>query len=348
MPPARLLSLARLMYANRSTRHSRSLSGIGAVALSLLMGIWPAAEVLAQNFPDRPIKIVVPWPAGGITDSAGRIMAQRLTERFGTAVVVENRAGAAGTIGAEAVARAQPDGYTLLLASAETHAIAPNLRARLPYDPQKDFAAISPFAINPFALVARPDFPARDFQELIASIKAQPGKFTYSSAGLGSTSQIAMETLKGLAGIDILHVPFQGQAPAMTSLLGGQTDLQMLPAGSAQTMVSSGKIKVFAVTTHARFFNLPDVPALRELGYEAMNFANFFGLVAPAAVPAAVLQRLEREVSAAALAPDTQAALRKLGVDSYPAMSASEFQKFLDNERQRWGGVIRSLGLKPE
>ncbi len=345
MSPSRLSGYLRHIASSRTPA---SLARALGAALSLALGVSVCSSALAQTYPERPIKIVVPWPAGGITDSAGRIMAQRLAERFGTAVVVENRAGAAGTIGAEAVARAQPDGYTLLLASAETHAIAPNLRARLPYDPNKDFAAIAPFAINPFALVSRPDFPARDLRELIASIKAQPGKFTYSSAGLGSTSQIAMETLKGLAGIDVLHVPFQGQAPAMTSLLGGQTDLQMLPAGSAQTMGASGKIKVFAVTTHARFFNMPDVPALKELGYEAMNFANFFGLVAPAGVSQSVLQRLEREVSAVAQAADTQAALRKLGVDSYPAMSASEFQKFLEDERHRWGGVIRSLGLKPE
>lgn len=338
----------RFTHIRSAARADALFFAIFAAALSLVLSVSVCGSALAQHYPERPIKIIVPWPAGGITDSAGRIMAQRLAERFGTAVVVENRAGAAGTIGAEAVARAQPDGYTLLLASAETHAIAPNLRARLPYDPNKDFAAISPFAINPFALVSRPDFPARDLRELVASVKAQPGKFTYSSAGLGSTSQIAMETLKGLAGIDVLHVPFQGQAPAMTSLLGGQTDLQMLPAGSAQTMGASGKIKVFAVTTHARFFNLPDVPALKELGYEAMNFANFFGLVAPAGVSPAVLQRLEREVSAVAQATDTQAALRKLGVDSYPAMSASEFQKFLEDERHRWGGVIRGLGLKPE
>ncbi|MBM3408820.1 MAG: tripartite tricarboxylate transporter substrate binding protein [Betaproteobacteria bacterium] len=337
-----------LLHHMTSCIASALVGRIAAIALSLALALSLSDGVMAQSFPERPIKIVVPWPAGGITDSAGRIMAQRLTERFGTAVVVENRAGAAGTIGAEAVARAQPDGYTLLLASAETHAIAPSLRARLPYDPSKDFAAIAPFAINPFALVSRPDFPANDLRELIATIKAQSGKFTYSSAGLGSTSQIAMETLKGLAGIDVLHVPFQGQAPAMTSLMGGQTDLQMLPAGSAQTMSASGKIKVFAVTTHARFFNLPEVPAMKELGYEAMNFANFFGLVAPAAVPAGVLQRLTQEVAAVAQAPDTRAALRKLGVDSYPAMTASDFQRFLEEERQRWGTVIRGLGLKPE
>lgn len=337
-----------LLHKMTSNFSFDSLVRIPAIVLAVTTGVSVSDGALAQTFPERPIRIVVPWPAGGITDSAGRIMAQRLAERFGTAVVVENRAGAAGTIGAEAVARAQPDGYTLLLASAETHAIAPNLRARLPYDPGKDFAAIAPFAINPFALVARPDFPANNLGELIATIKANPGKFTYSSAGLGSTSQIAMETLKGLAGIEILHVPFQGQAPAMTSLMGGQTDLQMLPAGSAQTMGASGKIKVFAVTTHARFFNLPDVPALREQGYEAMNFANFFGLVAPAAAPAAVLQRLEQEVRAVTQLADTRAALRKLGVDSYPVMTAVEFQRFLEDERQRWGGVIRGLGLKPE
>ena len=319
----------------------------GMVTLGCALGVL-SGSAWAQTYPERPIRLVIPWPAGGITDSAGRIMAQRLAERLGSPVVVENKAGAAGTIGAESVARAQPDGYTLLLASAETHAIAPNLRARLPYDPQKDFAAIAPFAINPFSLVSRPDFPAGNLQELLALVKAQPGKFTYSSAGLGSTSQIAMETLKGLAGMDVLHVPFQGQAPAMTSLLGGQTDLQMLPAGSALALASSGKVKVFAVTTHARFFNLPEVPALKEAGFEAMDFANFFGLVAPAAVPAAILQRLEREVSAVAQSPDTRTALRKLGVDSYPPLSAQAFQQFLESERSRWGGVIRASGIKPE
>ena len=313
-----------------------------------LMVALLGSGAFAQNYPERPIKLVIPWPAGGITDLAGRIMAQRLAERMGTPVVVENRAGAAATIGAEFVARAPADGYTLLLASAETHAIAPNLRARLPYDPQKDFAAIAPFAINPFSLVSRPDFPANNIRELLALVKSQPGKFSYSSAGLGSTSQIAMETLKGLAGLDVLHAPFQGQAPAVASLLGGQTDLQMLPAGSAVPLASSGKIKVYAVTTHSRYFNLADVPALKEEGFDAMNFANFFGIVAPVGVSSAILQRLATDVNAVAQAAETRAALRKLGVDAYPAMTNQEFQKFLESERTRWGIVIRSAGLKPE
>jgi tripartite-type tricarboxylate transporter receptor subunit TctC len=264
-----------------------------------------------------------------------------------TPVVVENKAGAAGTIGAAQAARAAADGYTLLLASAETHAIAPNLRAKLDYDPLKDFVAITPFAINPFAIVARPDFPAGNTKELVAAVKGQPGKFTYSSAGLGSTSQMAMETFKALAGLDILHVPFQGQAPALTSLVGGQTDLQMLPAGSALALRKGGKLKVFAVSTRSRFFDMPDVPALAEEGFE-MNFANWFGLVAPAGTPAAAVQRLAAESTAALKSADTQAALKKIGLDIFPAMSPAEFDKFLHAEMTRWGGVIRGAGIKAE
>lgn len=335
-------------HRNTDPRSPQRRRRVASLALALLAGTVASGSAIAQSFPERPIKLVVPWPPGGITDQAGRIMAQALAERMGVAVVVENRGGAAGTVGADAVARAPADGYTLLLASAETHAIAPNLRAKLPYDPQKAFKAIAPFAINPFALVSRPDFPARDIKEVIAAVKAQPGKFTYASAGLGSTSQIAMESLKGLAGMDVLHVPFQGQAQAITSVLGGHTDFQMLPAGSARTMAASGKVKVYAVTTHARYFNLPDVPALKELGYEAMNFANYFGLVVPAGVPAAVIARLERDVNAVAGSADTRAALRKLGVDGHPPMSASAFQTFLNEDRTRWAGVLKGLGIKPE
>jgi tripartite-type tricarboxylate transporter receptor subunit TctC len=319
-----------------------------AATLLATMALLGAGLACAQSYPDRPIKLVIPWPAGGITDSAGRVMAQRLSDRMSTPVVVENRAGAAGTIGAEAVARSAPDGYTLLLASAETHAIAPNLRAKLAYDPLKDFVAITPFAINPFSVVARPDFPAGNTKELIALIRSQPGKFTYSSAGLGSTSQIAMETFKGLAGLDVLHVPFQGQAPAVTSLLGGQTDLQMLPAGSATALRKAGKIKVFAVTTQARFFDMPDVPTLKEEGFEAMSFANWFGLVAPGSVPPAITQRLATDAAAVLASSETRGMLQKLGVDAYPATSPQEFQKFLESEMVRWGSVIRSANIKAD
>ena len=334
----RVISRSGRIAASRPAHAARLLAGVLCLAAGL---------ACAQGYPDRAIRLVVPWPAGGITDSAARIMAQRLSARMATPVIVENKAGAAGTIGAEAVARSAADGYTLLVASAETHAIAPNIRAKLSYQPLKDFVAIAPFAINPFSLVARPDFPAATTKELVALVKSQPGKFTYSSAGLGSTSQIAMETFLGLAGLDVLQVPFQGQAPAITSLLGGQTDFQMLPAGSATPMRKGGKIKVFALSTHSRFFDMPEVPTLKEEGFD-IDIANWFGIVAPAKVPPAVAQRLAAEVAAVLASADTRAMLQKLGVDAYPSMSPSEFEKFLESEMTRWGSVIRRLNIPPQ
>lgn len=335
---------------NVSTASSRIMLLRPAHVAKLLAGVLCLVAGLAgaQSYPDKPIRLIVPWPAGGVTDSAGRVMAQRLSERMATSVIVENKAGAAGTIGAEAAARSAADGYTLLLASAETHAIAPNMRANLAYQPLKDFVAIAPFAINPFALVASPAFPANTTKELVALVRAQPGKFTYSSAGLGSTSQIAMETFRGQAGLDILHVPFQGQAPAITSLLGGQTDLQMLPAGSAASMRKAGKIKVFAVSTHTRFFDMPDVPTLKEEGFDAINFANWFGLVAPAKVSPAVAQRLAADVAAVLASADTRAMLQKLGLDVFPPTTPPEFEKFLESEMRNWSSVLRSLNIQPQ
>lgn len=313
----------------------------------MLVPLLASRAALAQAYPSRPIRIVVPWPPGGATDLAGRVVAQHLAERLSTSVVVENRAGAAGTIGAQAAARAAPDGHTLLLASAETHAIAPNLRDNLPYDPLKDFVAIAPFAINPFSLVARGDFPAATTRELVATIAREPGKFSYSSAGLGSASQIAMETFKGLAGLDILHVPFPGQAPAVVSLTSGQTDLQMLPAGSAASMREGGKVKVFAVTTRNRFFGMPEVPSLREEGFESMDFANWFGLVAPTGVPAEVPRRLAAEMAAVVASAEAQAALRRIGLDVFPPTSPADFQRFIEAETPRWGAVIRNANIRP-
>ncbi len=304
--------------------------------------------VHAQNYPNKSIKLVVPWPPGGATDAAGRILAQRLSDLLGFQVVVDNKAGAAGTIGAESVARAAPDGYTLLLASAETHAIAPNLRAKLSYEPLKDFVAIAPFAINPFALVSKPGFTANSVQDLINQVKAQPDKFTYSSAGLGSTSQIAMETLQSLAGTRMLHVPFQGQAPALTSLIGGQTDFQMLPAGSATELRKAGKVKVYAVSTKNRFFDMPDVPSLSEVGFSSMNFANWFGIVAPANTPSAVVHRLESEMAQVAKSSDANTAFQRIGLDVFPVTSSAEFQRFIESEYSRWGVVIRNAKIQSE
>ena len=318
--------------------------GFSVIFLSfILFGL-----VQAQNYPSKSIKLVVPWPAGGTTDAAARLLAQRLSDQMGTQVIVDNKAGAAGTIGAESVSRSAPDGYTLLLASAETHAIAPNLRTKLNYEPLKDFVAVAPFAINPFALVSKPGFVANSVQDLIAQVKAQPDKFTYSSAGLGSTSQIAMETLQSLAGTRMLHVPFQGQAPAITSLIGGQTDFQMLPAGSATELRKAGKVKVYAVSTKNRFFDMPDVPSLSEVGFQSMNFANWFGIVAPANTPSVLVHRLETEMAQVVKSSEANASFQRIGLEVFPLTTSSEFQRFIESEYSRWGVVIRNAKIQSD
>ncbi len=323
---------------------SRTIGSLVAGAFCMVSGLAGA-----QGYPSKLIKIVVPWAAGGVTDVAARAMARGLSDRMSVPVVVENKSGAAGTIGARFVASAPADGYTLLLASSETQTIAPNLRAKLSYAPQKDFVPIMPFAIVPFALVARRDFPASTVDQLIALIKKSPGKFTYASPGVGSTSQLAMETLKHLTGMDILHIPFQGQAPAMTALIGGQIDLEMLAAGQAQTSLQSGRLKVLAVTTQERVVGMPDVPTFKEAGVPSLSFSNWYGLVAPAGLPPPILQRLATEMAAVMKSADMKAALKNLGLkDIDPPMPPPEFKQFLASEMIRWGSVIHSADIKLE
>ena len=303
--------------------------------------------VLAQDYPNKPIKVVVPWPPGGTTDAAGRVIAQRLQARFSSPVVVENRPGATGMVGAAAVAQSPADGYTLLVASAETHAINPYTYPKLSYDP-KDFVVIAPFVINPFTVVVRADFPATSVKEMVDVAKANPGKYTYSSAGLGSASQLAMEIFKHQAGIDLLHVPFQGEAPAVTALMAGQVDAQILPAGRAATLSKGGKIKVFAVTTQERFFGMTEVPTLREQGFDKVNIANWFALAAPVQTPAPVVQKLYSEIQAIVTTPDAQAAFRGMGVDVFPPISRQDFQQFVAAEMTRWGEVIKRANIRLE
>jgi tripartite-type tricarboxylate transporter receptor subunit TctC len=302
----------------------------------------------AQDYPNKPVRVVVPWPPGGTTDVAGRAIAQRLSVRMSSPFVVENRGGATGMIGATAVAQSPADGYTLLIASAETQAINPYTYRKLSYDPVKDLVVISPFAINPFTVVVRGDFPASSINALVDLAKASPGKYTYSSAGLGSASQLAMEMFKMQAGVDLLHIPFQGEAPAVTALMAGQVDAQILPAGRAAALSKSGKIKVVAVTTQDRFFGMTDVPTLRESGFDKVNIANWFAIAAPAQTPAPIVQRLYSEIQAIVTTPDAQAAFRGMGLDVYPPISQQDFQTFVNSEMTRWGEVIQRANVRLE
>ena len=319
---------------------------LGSSALALIatatFGL-PAAR--AADYPEKPVRLVVPWPAGGVTDLAGRAFAQQLSKQLNGNVVVENRPGATGIVGTASVASSQADGYTLLLATAETHAINPYTFEKLPYDPAQ-FIPIAAFATNPYALVTRPDFPAQKTRELVEIVRKQPGKFSYSSAGLGSASQIVMEMFKGDAKISVLHVPYQGEAPAVAALLGAQTDMMILPLGRAAALRESGKIKVYAVTPATRHASMPDVPTMGEEGFSGLQIANWFSLMAPAGTPEAVVRRLAEATSAASRDDETVKAMAKLGLGSFPAMSHSQFAEFIARERERWRATVERVKIR--
>jgi len=322
-------------------RHGRAQVVALAVALCT---VWAPQAVAA--YPERPVTVVVPWPAGGATDLATRRFSEALGKELGVAVVVENRPGATGMVGSSAVAKAAPDGYTLLLATAETHAINPYTYSKLPYDPARDFTPVAAFAVNPYALVARRDFPAGNARELVETVRRQPGKFTYSSASLGSASQIVMEMFKNAEGLDILHVPYQGEAPAVAALMGGQVDLIVLPVGRAMTFRDSGKVKVYAVTLDQRFPGMADVPTFKEEGFDAIRIANWFALMVPHGTPADVLRKLESAVDTAVRNPDTAQGLEKLGLDVFTPMPQPRFADFVAQERKRWGAIIEQAGIR--
>ena len=314
-----------------------------AAALAGLAAGLSLSAGAADEFPQRPITLVVPWPAGGNTDAVSRALALQLGNQLGKAVVVENRAGANGQIGAAAVARAAPDGYTLLVASAETHSIT-SAAKRMPYDPQKDFQPIGSFAINPFMVVARATLPVRDIKSLVAYAQANPGKLNYGSWGAGSTGQIAMEMFKLQAGINMVHVPFNGTAPAETALLGGQIDLLVMPVGRAVAVNPTGKITVIAAMTSSRTPLMPEVATLREAGYDSLVAANWFGIVAPAKTPDAAVARLSSALDVALASGELQSAFRARGVDLIK-QSPATFQRFIADEHARWSSTVANAKI---
>jgi tripartite-type tricarboxylate transporter receptor subunit TctC len=331
---------ARISSLRRNTARAWA-KGVAVFALATLS----VAAVAA--YPERPIKLIVPWPAGGTTDAVSRIIAMRLSEKLASPVVVENRGGANGMIGADAAARSAADGYTLLVASAETHSIGMGAGKKTSYDPIGDFIPITSFAKNPFVLVGRSTLAARTTAELAAFAKANPGKLTYGTWGIGSTGQVAMEMFKGQAGVDFLHVPFQGTAPAETALLGGQIDLMVLPVGRVLALRKTGKIHVYGLMTASKSNLLNDVPTLQNEGYQRMDVANWFGIMVPAKTPAAAVQRLAEDIGAVVRSPEVQAQLRAAGVEAF-SLSQDEFRQFVGAEVVRWGEVINRANIQLE
>ena len=286
---------------------------LGAAIGALILSHAPGAT--AQAWPAKPIRLMVPFPPGGSTDIVARIVAQKLSERLGQSIVIENRGGAGGTLGTAVVAKAAPDGYTLTVASTSTHVVAPGVYAKLEYDPVKDFAPVGLMAISPYLLVVNPAVPAKTTQELVALAKQQPGKLNYASAGIGSTTHLAMEMLKSVSGTYMLHIPYNGNGPAGTAVVGGQVEILFGSLPALLPHAKSGRVRALAVGTPKRSPSLPEVPTVAESGYPGFDASLWLAIMAPAGTPQPVIERLNKEIVAVVAAADTREAFDKAGTE---------------------------------
>jgi tripartite-type tricarboxylate transporter receptor subunit TctC len=311
------------------------LAACGAVLLG--------GAVMAQEYPSRPVKIVVPYPAGGSNDIIARIVAQKLSERSGQNFLVENRGGAGGNVGAEAVAASEPDGYTLLLTAPPPLTINAALYKNLPFDPAKAFAPVALIASVPIVLAVHPSFGVKDVKELVALAKAKPGTINFGSSGIGTTNHLAGELLKTKTGIDIVHVPYKGAAPVMNDLIAGHIPMMFDNIPAVLPQVQGKLINAIAVAGSERASALPGVPTVAEQGVEGFEASAWFGLVAPMKTPAPVLAKLQAEVAAILQMPDVQKRFVELGAEP-GAVSGEAFGKFLAEEATKWGGIIRASG----
>jgi tripartite-type tricarboxylate transporter receptor subunit TctC len=312
-----------------------------AAALALFAG-----GASAQAWPSKPIRIVVPFTPGGSTDILGRAIGQKLAESLGQQVIVENRPGAGGSIGAEAVARAAPDGYTLLMGHIGTLAVNPTLYPKLGYDPVKSFVPVAWVARVTNVLVVNPSVPAANVQELVKLARAQPGRLRYASGGNGSAAHLAVEYFKLQTQTDIVHVPYKGTGPAVTDLLGGQVEMMMSGAPALLPHVRAGKLRALAVTSLERNSVLPETPTLAESGLPGYKVSLWMGLFVPARTPGAVTARLNRDVGTLSGTADFRSALAEQGFDPLAA-TPDAFSKLLRDEVARWRKVILDAGLKP-
>ena len=319
-------------------------AGIRLICVALFAA--PLAA-LAQAYPNKPVRLIVPWPPGQATDLAARIVAEKLAQSMGQPFVVENKPGAGGAIGSDAVAKAAPDGYTLLAASSGPISIMPNLQ-KIPYEPLKDFAPVSLVAAAPFALVTHPSFPAANAKEFVALVRANPDKYTYSSSGTGATAHLFVELFNSMAQLKARHVPYKGSAPALTDLMGGQIDYSVETVASVVSHIKSGKLRALGVTTAKRSSAMPDVPPLAEAanipGYDA---AAWIGYMAPAGTSREITARLSAEVHKAVLAADLKERYVTLGMEPV-ANTPEELMALMRREQARYREIIRNAGIKVE
>ena len=317
-------------------------------SLALMVGLlaaWPAAQSQVPGWPAKPIRLVVTFPPGGSSDAAARIVAPRLAERLGQPVVVDNRPGAGGGVGLELVARAPADGYTIVLASAGGLTANPSLYKQLSYDPVRDFAPVTLFGTSPFVLLAHPTLPAGNVGELLALARSQPGRLSYASGGNGTAMHLSGELLKSMGQVHIVHIPYRGSAPAVTAVMGGETQLAIADITTVAGQLKSGRLKVLGVMGKDRSALAPEFPSLNESGLRGYESSGWFAILAPAATPTAVVQRLQAEITAVLRSPEVRERFTAVGLEPLPSTS-EELSNLMKSETQKWARVIRESGAR--
>ena len=315
--------------------------------LLVLLALLSPGLAVAQAYPSKPLRMVVTFAAGGGADFVARALAPKLGDLLGQPVLVDNRPGANGALGADIVAKAAPDGYTLLLGAAGTMVVAPHLGANMPFDTFKDLAPVSLVAISPFVVTLHPSVQANSIRELIALAKANPGKINYGTSGTGGSPQLATELFNSMAGVKLVHVPYKGLAPALIDLMGGQIQVVFADVGLVKGHIAGGKLKGLAVTSAVRTSVMPDMPTVAEAGVPGYAAGTWYGVLAPAGTPADIVSRLNAETRKALANADVRAAFASQGVD--PAGdTAEQFAGFMREEFAKWGKVIREAGIKAQ
>ena len=315
---------------------------VAALALTACTGVFSQTA-----YPDKPIRLVVPYPPGGFTDILGRLLSAQLQTRLGQTVVVDNKGGGGSTIGSALVARAPADGYTLLLVAPDLAINESLMASRLSYDARKDFSPVIRAAWSPMVLVTHPSVPAKNVSEFLALAKARPGKINFASGGIGTGAHLALELFKTRAGIDVTHVPYKGNGPATSDLLGGQVSAMFLQYAVAKPHIAGGKLVMLATPSGKRSAAIPDVPTIAESGLPGFDVEPWFGIVAPAGTPTAIVNRLNAEIGKIMQQNDVKEMLASVG--AAPSISSpQEFGKFIDSEVTRWAEVVKASGAKAE
>ena len=324
-----------------SQHHRLAAAAVAATALAV------TTVQAADNFPTRPIQLVIPFAAGGPTDIVGRIMGAKMGEILGQTLLVEDRAGAGGNIGADFVAKATPDGYTLLFATVSTNAINPGLYRHMPYDAIKDFTPVGRVGVTPTLLLVNPSVPATDVKSLVALIKANPGKFNYGSSGVGSILHLCGEEFKAMAGgLEITHVPYKGSAPMDTDLMGGQTTMAFDATPTALPLAQSGKLRALGAGMLKRLAAMPDLPTLDEQGFKGYECYTWNAVLAPAGTPKQIVDKLSDAINKALADPAVTDSLKKAGVDPTPGSTPATTADFVKAELAKWAPIIKASGAQ--